>query len=232
MAGHIERKEIIYMLILVSFVFGVFYFYKGQYYLHDMFRGSKGFEKTHIIHSQSSAKRTFQKNMEATLNDMLKGVFDEMNDYRKRRKILTEIIKPANLRNPQYITESYTLAGQTIPDLQTRSNRIIKIFEQKDAEINRLIKERPVNAQQEILKAWDNIKRNQVNLYVQYFAIEQNLLAQHQALIALYHRHKNEVTYDRESNQATFKQQTLNTEAAKLYQNIRNLKQKQAALTK
>ena len=93
MAGHIERKEVIYMLILVGFVLGVFYFYKGQYFLNDMFRGQKAYQTTpQIIGNKTAATQAFRKKMEASLNDMLKGVFDEMADYRKRRKILSKSI--------------------------------------------------------------------------------------------------------------------------------------------
>ena len=132
MAGHIEKKEVIYMLILVSFVLGVFYFYKGQHFLNDMFKGQRHFDSRPVVTSSgTSQKQTFIKKMETSLNEMLSGVYDEMSDYRKRRKIINELIKPQNLQNAQYITESYQLAQSTIPDLKARSNRIIKIFEQK-----------------------------------------------------------------------------------------------------
>ena len=229
MAGHIERKEIIYMLIVISFVLGIFYFYKGQHLLNDMPGGT---HKKPIISSKSVAKRAFQKNIEASLNQMLSDVYGEMKAYRERRKILDDIIRPQNLQNAKYINESYQLAGQTISDLKQRSNRIIKIFDTKDAEIKTLIKGRPQSAQANILAAWKKMKSQQVNLYVQYFTIEQEILQTYQSLVTLYYRHQNEVVYYQETNQTAFQSSNLNAQATQLSQKIKTLKNKQASLSK
>lgn len=220
------------MLILVSFVGGVFYFYKGQHMLNDMFYKVDGVRKTQIVTNTSSAKRVFQKNVEASLNQMLKDVYDEMQDYRKRRKILNDIVKPRNLRDSRYIQESYKLTQETVSDLKSRSNRIIKIFDTKEAEIKALIKDRPRAAQDNILAAWNKMKSKQVSLYVQYFTIEQEILSKYQELIGLYYKNQNSVTYNQEKDQISFTSVDLNNEASQLTLKIQTLKKQQAALTK
>lgn len=235
MAGHIERKEVIYMLVLVGFIVGVITFYNRQYFLNDAFRNMDHVRKSPVVApkgNSNQANQTYQKKIEASLNQMLANVYTEMQEYRVRRKILHDITRPKNLQNANYITESYKLANQTIPDLKSRSDKIIAIFSNKDAEIKNLIKNRPQEAQNNILTAWNKMKREQVDLYVKYFGIEQTILDKYQTLINLYYANKNQVVYLTETDQAIFNSPEKNAQAAKLSNEIKALKKQQAALSK
>ena len=232
MAGHIERKEVLYMLILVGFVFGVFYFYKGRHFLNDFSKASDTQRAATVSGQRAKAKQNFEKSVEASLNQLLEDVYIEMQEYRKRRKILDDLIKPSNLRDAQYIAESYQVSLQTIPDLKKRSNRIIQIFSAKDAEIKAMIKGRSATAQKNILQSWARVKGEQVDLYVDYFVLEQEILTRYETLMQLYFENRNGVTYSESSNQLMIKPDALNAKALNLTQEIKSLKQQQSALTK
>jgi len=232
MAGRIERKEVIYMLILVSFIFGVFYFYKGQYFLNDFMGASGQSRSTGMVVQRTQADQKFKKAIEASLNSLLEDVLIEMQEYRKRRKILDELVQPKNLRDPKYIIETYQIALRTIPDLRQRSDNIIKVFSAKDAELKRMIQGRSPSAQKNILQSWSTVKAQQVDLYVNYFTIEQTILQRYEQLIGLYYKNRNDVVYYPEGNSVAFNTQPLNAQASAFNQDIKRLKKQQADITK
>lgn len=232
MPGHLEKKEIIYMLILVGFVTGVFYFYNSQHnMLGFVFRNVDGMPKNYVASGQSQAKRTFQKNVEASLNEMLSDVYTELQAYRERRKILHDIVRPRNLRNAKYINESYNLAQQTIVDLGARHDKIMTIFDQKEMEIKNMVKDRPEATKNNVMQAWERMKSKQVRLYQKYFAIEKEMLGYYDGLITLYHQNSDAVMYSAQTDKVIFNSFTLNEQAGILSGNIQALKQQQAALT-
>jgi len=229
MLEHIKRRDVIFIVALVVFVFSVLFFYQGRNFSHDKPKGAAS--QNSAAQTATAAKQQYLKRFEASLNDLLKGIFVEVNDYRERRRILNNIVRPENLRNAQYISEGYALALQTIPDLQARSVSIIAKFGEKEAEIKRLIKDRPADAQKTILSEWNSMKGEQVDLYVQYFTIEQNILDRYQSLIGLYYQNRQSVIYDEVRNIVSFEGQGLNARAGELSQDITHLKKEQAALT-
>ena len=233
MAGHIERKEVIYMVILVGFVVGVVYFYQGQGSINDNFSRASGTQRAAPVSAQrAQAQRSFEKSIEASLNQLLENVYIEMQEYRKRRKMLDEVVKQESLRNARYIEESYQVSLQTIPDLKKRANRIIQIFSAKDNEIRQMIQGRSPTAQKNILQSWARVKAEQVDLYVDYFVIEQEVLNKYEQLIRLYFDNRNGVIYNDQANVALLDPAELNARAMKLRQDIKDMKRQQAALTK
>ncbi|MFK7839395.1 MAG: hypothetical protein AB8B83_03610 [Bdellovibrionales bacterium] len=234
MAGHIEKREVLYVLFVVCFVFGVFYFYKGQYFLNDFHRAS-GQSRTVVgvaEHNRANKEATvkFRKAVEASINELLSDVFLEMQEYRKRRKALGDIVQPKNLSDPKTIVDTYTIMRQTTADLRARSDRIIKIFANKDAELKNLIKGRSASAQKNILSAWSKVKAEQVDLYVRYFSIEQSILQRYDELTALYFQNRNDVVFYADANSVAFRTQALNQQATALNTSIRQLQKQQASL--
>lgn len=239
MAGHIERKEVIYMLVLVGFVLGVVFFYKRQYFMNDAFHNMRSYNEMRVVNGkivhppkQSSTVDNYREKMEAVINNMLRSVSGQMQQYRQRRQILGDVFRPNNLQNPQYISESYNLALEAIEDLNQRSDRIVQIFTRTDHKISQLIQNRPAAAQQNIKQHWDKIKKEQVNLYTSYFKIEKDILNHYKQLITLYFQHQNNVIYDTENNQVGFKSENTNKKAMRLSKTIDALKKKQASLGK
>ena len=229
-AKKLDRKDIIFMLVLAGFVVGVVLFYERLNFTEDVFPDVEGHRGSHLITDTSKSKRVFQKNVEVVLNDMLGGVYAEVQAYRTRKKIVSDLIRPKNLRNVQYIDESYELSQSAIPDLLQRSVLIVQIFNEKETDIKRLVKDRPQAAQDRILSAWKKVKREQVDLYVQYFSLEQEKLLKYQELLNLFYENKSKVLYHEDLDQVYFEDESLNNKIVKIRSDIRDFDQLQASL--
>lgn len=237
MLKQLDRKDVIFIVAVLVLVFGGLTIYKGKVFFNTI----RGYDNTIVSVNKRSDLSTsqgknnqnqYRQNFEASLNGLLKDVYTQMSEYRKRRVLLDKIMRADNLRDAKYIEETYQIAGRTVSDLRQRSSKIILIFNAKDAEIKALVKGRPVEAQRSILASWDKVKKEQVTLYVRYFTIEQDILDRYQSLMVLYYQNRNSVVYFSNANQVSFKDPALNADAGRLLSDINDLKAKQSALTK
>jgi len=240
--GHIDRKDFIFIVAVLALIFGGALLYKWS----ALFEVLRGYDRQVVVVNDPSdrsnqryeltqnpslpVQNQFQQNFEATLNDMLGDVFQQMNDYKVRRKILNDAIRPENLQNATYIEESYQVAGRIVSDLRQRSDAIIRVFGEKDGEIKRLIQNRTPEAQRNIWADWTRMKAEQVSLYVEYFAIEQRILDQYEGLVRHYYAHRDGVVYDSKANSVGFSDPALQQKAQSYVAAINALKREQAAL--
>lgn len=244
MFQHIERRDVIFILVMVFFIIAGIWFYSDKAAFNTIYGFDKKVVATKepnsldgkVAKTQTSSKNTanqkYLQSFENSLNMFLADVYEQMTEYRKRRKILSDVLRPENLKNSAYIQQGYQLTKQTIPDLTQRSENIIQSFSKKDADIRELIKNRPPAAQKNIWQAWENVKRNQGNLYVKYFTLEQDVLGSHEALMYHYFQNKERLQYNDALNTISFNDAELNAKTAQLKAAINNLKEQQKALSK
>ena len=121
--AHLEKREIIFIAIVVFVFIGGLWFYKDKTFVDVIYapdRSVAAVNKKNIIKKQSQeAKRqeqAYYKNFENSLNAFLKNVATQMSDYRKNRTVIESALNPQSLRTPQYIEENYQLAKAAIPD--------------------------------------------------------------------------------------------------------------------
>ena len=80
--------------------------------------------------------------------------------------------------------------------------------------------------------AWENVKRKQGTLYVNYFTIAQDVLGSHEALMYHYFQNKDQLQYNDALNTISFTNAELNAKTSQLKSAIDRLKKQQAALSK
>ena len=242
MFQHLERRDVIFILIMVFFIVIGIWMYADKAEFNTIYGFDRKVVSTKTPHSldgkvatstsPSNTDLEYIKTFENSLNMFLADVYEQMKEYRQRRKILSDVLRPENLRNAAYVAQSYQITKQTVPDLSQRSENIIQSFNKKDAEIRALIKDRPAAAQKNIWTAWENVKRKQGTLYVNYFTIEQDVLGSHEALMYHYFQNKDQLQYNDALNTISFTNAELNAKTSQLKSAIDRLKKQQAALSK
>ena len=237
--AQLEKKEIIFIAIVLTVILGGLWFYHGRTFF-DIQHGYDGkvisVNEKNIAKKQSAEKRRieqqFAQSFEGSLNSFLRIVAEEMTEYKKRRKVVESALNPQNLKTPAYIQQNFELLKTAIPDLQNRSFRIVKAFEDKDKEIKKLVSNRSPEGQRRILQTWETVKSQRGQLFMNYFAIEQDLLGSYEALMYLYHQNSNNLSYNAKNNTLSSSSDDVNEKIVQIQTTINQLKGRQRNLSR
>jgi hypothetical protein len=195
--------------------------------------GGGVYYKQYSAEQKERAERdALNQSFEDFLNQFLKNVHAGMVDYKQKRKVLVEATGPRNLSDPAYVEENLRLVETLIPSLRQRMANVIKTFEDAEAEIAGLVEGQPENVQAGILKKWADLKNAQGQVYIGYFAAENDILTAYDDLMRFYYSKRNEFTVAPETNALVFKNPKDDAEAKKLQQRITDLYAQQDELLK
>lgn len=195
--------------------------------------GGSFYYKQYSAEQKERAERdALNQSFEDFLNKLLKNVHAGMVDYKQERKVLVEATGPGNLGTSEYIEENYQLVQALIPSLRQRMANVIKTFEDAEAEIAGLVEGQPETVKTGILKKWADMKQSQGQVYLAYFAAENDILSAYDDLMRFYHDKRNEFTVVPETRALVFKDPKDDEEAKRLQQRITDLYAQQDILLK
>lgn len=153
---------------------------------------------------KSEAKQAVEKEFEALINRMLADLRDKAGEYSQRRKVLLDLIRPANLSTPDYVDENYEISETTTMALQLQMTGIMGVFEEMGQQVEEV---RPRMEALECAYLADNWMVEQDRLvkdYIDFFHGEQILLTKVGDLMAFYRDKKDELRVDFEKNRVRF----------------------------
>jgi class 3 adenylate cyclase len=126
------------------------------------------------------------QSIEDFLNGFLKEVNDGAREYKQRRVILTNLAEPQNMTSPEYITENASLAESTLMALQLQMDKIMGAFKTADEKFEGLVTVLKEDDQPAVRKKWEDERKEQTDLFMGYFASEQNVLKAYGDLLRFY----------------------------------------------
>lgn len=173
---------------------------------------------------------SIEKQFEDLLNEFLSDVNTRAKAYREERKVMAEVVKPENLTTPDYVTQNYEMMQQTMPSLRLKINEIMLVFEDADRRVKALLEGQLPEFQERILAEWKNLKDSQAGLYVDFFAIEEEILQAYEDLMAFYNDKKDAFTIDPATFEMSFTEPADAQAAADIRVRLQELAARQAAL--
>ena len=122
---------------------------------------------------------------ETVLNDFLKDIDDRARAYKNKRKILSDLTQPENLRAVEYIEENYALSQAMIPEMHKDMNALLEQFDIAENKIKNLSLDEKIEEKNIILERWKKVKGKQGKLYTSFFAFEQELVDRYGRLLEI-----------------------------------------------
>lgn len=189
------------------------------------------FDKRQEAEEQKKNRET-ERQFEELLNKFLKNIHEGMVSYKKERKMLIELVGPANLIEPAYVEENYKLAQQLVPSLRQKMADVIRIFETAQAELDLLLAGQSESMRMRATEQWGELKRMQGQAYMGFFATENDLLSAYQDLMSFYYEKRTAFEVDAATRQVTFKNPDDAAQEKQLKQRIDDIYAQQKSLVK
>ncbi len=239
-------KMLIPFVALIFLVgFGLNYIWKNGYptsaqmfqeHIEKSVQGKPAQEKH--MQEQSVQEQTLQapdirQDFENLLNEFLTSITTQAREYKKQRKILFELSNPDNLRETAYIEENYAIAQELIPALHKKMDMLIKSFEIAEAQIHTLLKGQSEKTSIAIIKEWKALKTQQAGSYVEFFALESEILTLYEELMRFYYIKQNDYQVDMDLGKIVFYVKEDEIMRDNIHQKISSLSREQGlALTR
>ncbi len=135
-------------------------------------------------------KAEIQALFDAYLNAFANDLLEKTKTYKKTRKLINSLIRPANYSDTESAKENYVLFKESLaPALRKQSSEIMSIFEQYSNKIKNELAGNDNELQKIFLSQWEDMARAQIAHYVDFFAREEELLQACEELITFYYSH-------------------------------------------
>lgn len=175
-------------------------------------------------------KENAAKQFETVLNEFLKTMDEKTQSYREQRKILAELVKAENLTEPSYIEENHAMFMKLAPSLRAQMDDIMHVFETTEAKISELLQGQSDLNAQPILQKWQELKQKQAGMYIDFFAIEDQMLLSYEDLMNLYFQNRNDIIISSLTGQMGFKNPEDRDKARALLERLDLLAKKESII--
>ena len=173
---------------------------------------------------------SLEKQFDALLNEFLKSVDEKAQAYKNERRVLAELVRPENLRDPAYVEQNYQLMKTTVPSLRLQIDDLMLVFENTEARVTALISGQPEEIGGPIAQEWQKLKQEQAVLYVSFFEIEEEMLRTFESLMEFYYIKQGSYKFDSVNNEILFDNPEDEMNAKALTSKLMELAQKESAL--
>ncbi len=177
--------------------------------------------------AQKATQANFTKKFQDVLDEFLHNVQSKAKEYKLRRKVVVELVKPENLGNPAYVQENQTMMESLIPELKTKMDEIMGEFSRAETEIRDAIAVQPPDKQQEILNKWRAVRDKQASHFLTFFASEQEVLQAYQDMMQFYKDRQGAYIFDQSTNSLLFNNPADKPQERELRERIKQLESKQ-----
>ncbi len=135
-------------------------------------------------------KDHLQSLFDTYLNDFRVEIRDSVVSYKGKRRILSDMIKPKSFSSPEYAKENYEIFKNSIaPSLYKGAEDLFGIF----AKYRSKIQEQTGSDDSDIIDTfndqWRNATDKQMEEFIDFFAAEENVIRDYDALITFYYTH-------------------------------------------
>ncbi len=166
--------------------------YTYQRHLHNVRLIQKELAAAEIKAREERIKRRseIQALFDAYLNAFKSELFEKTKTYKKNRKLLKNLTRPVNYTDTASAKENYTLFKESLaPTLRKQSERVINIFEQYSSKVRKELAGDESDLQKTFLSQWEDMAREQLAHYIDFFAREEALIQAYDKLITFYYSH-------------------------------------------
>lgn len=179
------------------------------------------------VKAEQEAQDRKDEELRAAFEDFLNGFLREVEkgalEYRQRRQILASLVRPENLKTPEYAQENASLAESTILALHIQMDEIMGAFARADEKISALTPGLSEAGRAIVEAKWQEVRKKQQDQFAAYFASERDVLAAYKALVDFYAVKKDAFTVDVESGEIRFAAPEDQAQAAELRGRIEQL---------
>ena len=165
---------------------------------------------------RAAERAALLQGFEDFLNGFLQDVYTEVQEYKTSRAVMNELLRPGNLRAPEYVEENAALADTTSMSLQLQMNDVLNAFEDADAKIEELLKPMDEETQVRLQARWDAMRDENIAKFVTFFDAEQEILAAQIDLMQFYNENREVMTVDVDNQRILFDDLALQEQEAML----------------
>lgn len=127
------------------------------------------------IDTQSANNMQIKKQFEAVVNGFLQDLSTRMNEYRKKRMTVRNIIKPESMRVYEYVKENNNIARNIMAELEAEQDVIVDKFEETDKKMKALLQRMNSDDADTLLREWEVTRKKQLGEYKRFFEEERRL---------------------------------------------------------
>jgi hypothetical protein len=172
---------------------------------------------------------SFEQRIETILNAFLASVQDKGQDYKNRRKVVAELVRPENLTTTAYVQENQKMMQTLVPELKAKTDEIMGVFNTTETQIREALADQPPERQQSVLDKWRSVRDQQATHYLAFFASEQDVLQAYQGLMQFYNDKQGAYSFDQSTGILLFTDPADKTQEQVLRDRIAELETKQLA---
>ncbi len=144
------------------------------------------------------------KQFEQILNSLLAEVQEVFNVYRKERKVISDLVKEENLRDPKYVEENAVLMTEVTAKLRKKADEVLAIFEKADTDIQEILAGVSEESRQELTEKWDALVQENIGAYQNFFRNEEKAAKAHASLMRFYYKKRNAYSFDEKTKKIVF----------------------------
>ncbi len=180
-------------------------------------------ERLRKIEEKKNAQ--FQKIIDRYLADFTQDIGEKMRDYKKNRKMVRELISPVNHETSAYSKNSYDhFTKNLLPFLRKQSAAVIDTFQRYKIALDKELIDETTERKEIFQKRWNDMMKDQIESYIEYFIKEDKLLAKYQELIEFYYVHSKLVEIDDEEDAFIFTRKQDEIKHLEILERLKNVK--------
>lgn len=166
--------------------------------------------------------------VEDFLNGFLHDIQKAALEYKNRRRVLVSLSQPQGMKTAEYVEQNADLAESTILALQLQMDKIMKMFNKSDEDFAALIAFLDEADRPGLEQKWQQERKAQADLFMGYFASEQDVLKAYGELMRFYEARKSVMHIDESGQNFVFDSPEDAAEAQKLQDEIKKVSAQQA----
>ena len=213
MAASKMPMKISFILISIAVFCAIFY----RAYIVDVRHNEQKLEQQKIyeLAEQKKDHGEISALFELYLDNFKSDLKIKAKEYKNNRMLLKKIFSPYNFETAEYTKENYDLFKTHVaPDLRGKAGEIINIFDDYQKKIAHDLGSKNSEISQLFLSQWQEMSRDQLSNYIDFFTKEEQLIQAYEELIEFYYVHSNLFKVDMEKNEFIFeREQDKETEA-------------------
>lgn len=160
-------------------------------------------EQRHYRAEQDLRVENFTE-LHGKLEGFLNNVATQARNYRKARSVMTEAIKPENLRDSGDITMNLKMARATYDDLKGITQDIFQDFSDMERDLREWEQGKSDGIRAEVWAQWYALKNTRMSHYMEFFLVDKQILESHLDLLEYYNLTREQWHYNRDTNTLDF----------------------------
>lgn len=146
--------------------------------------------------SEGMDDAAFNKKIREIMDRFLADIAAKVLDYKKQRKVITELASPHNMINPDYIEENYQMMLTQFKGLQQKADAVMDAFLIPEKEIRAFIGASTGERETKAMEDWRAMRNERATPFLEFFASEQQAMGAYANLVLFYGQKKGTYTYD------------------------------------